>query len=116
LPLNLVLYGPNQSIECAYFPKSGILSVVSLLENGSSIEVATIGRDGMIGSVLLLHTETSPYLHFVQVAGHGFRVSGARLKQVALSNLELRESLLRYEASFRTQTMQGMACNGLHSI
>lgn len=89
---------------------------MSLLEDGRSIEVGTVGREGMIGSVLLLQTETSPYRHFVQLAGDGYRVGGERLTEVAKSSSELRESILRYEASFRTQTMQGMACNGLHSI
>lgn len=111
-----VLYEPNQPIEYVYFPEQGILSVVSLMENGSSIEVGTIGREGMAGSVLLMDTDTVLYRYFVQVAGHGYRASASRFKEVAEADSELRRLILRYEAGFRTQTMQGMACNGLHSV
>jgi CRP-like cAMP-binding protein len=116
LPVNLVLYEPNKPMEYAYFPETGVLSVVALLTNGSSIEVGTVGREGMIGSVLLLHSDTTPYKHFVQVAGDGYRVAADRLNAMAESNAELRSAVLRYEASFRTQTMQGMACNGMHTV
>ncbi len=71
------LYEPNQLIDFAYFPENGALSVVSLMENGDSIEVGTIGREGMAGSVLLLQTDAASYKCFVQVAGDGFRTSAA---------------------------------------
>lgn len=116
LPVNEVLYEPNKAIQFVYFPEHGCISVVSLMENGNSIEVGTVGREGMIGSVLLLQTETSPYEHFVQVAGDGHRTSAKKFMHVAGTSEKLSSAILRYEASFRTQTMQGMACNGLHSV
>jgi CRP-like cAMP-binding protein len=116
LPVNLVLYEPNQPIEYAYFPDEGVLSVISIMENGASIEVGTIGREGMACSVLLLDATSVPYRYFVQVEGKGRRIAAGRLKEAADMDGELRHLILRYEASFRTQTMQGMACNGLHSI
>lgn len=116
LPVNLVLYEPDQPIEFAYFPELGAISVVSLMENGSIIEVGTIGNEGMACSVLLLETTSVPYRYFVQVAGHGYRVAAARLISACKANPELRQMVLRYESRFRVQTMQGMACNGLHSV
>src|SRR4029077_283063 len=109
LNVSAVIYEPNQPIQYAYFPEQGVLSVVSVLKNGCSIEVGTVGREGMVGSILLLQTESSPYRHFVQVAGHGHRIGAGRLKEVAQTSDEFRDVILRYEGTFRTQTMQGMA-------
>jgi CRP-like cAMP-binding protein len=114
--VNDVLYEPNDEIEYAYFPEAGVISVVSLMENGACIEVGTMGREGMAGSTLLLETRTVPYRYFIQVAGHGYRVAANALTRTAEVSKELRSVVLRYEASLRTQTMQTAACNGLHDI
>jgi CRP-like cAMP-binding protein len=116
LELRKILYEPDEEIEYAYFPEAGVLSVISLMSDGSSIEVGTIGREGMAGSVLLLQAQSVPYRYFVQVAGHGFRVSASQMRATAKASEEFRNVVLRFEALFRTQTMQGMACNGLHNI
>jgi CRP-like cAMP-binding protein len=116
LPVNLVLYEPNEVFEYVYFPERGVLSIVAMHKDGNSIEVGTVGHEGMIGSTLLLNAEISPYRHFVQVEGHGHRVGASRFKQFADSDDNLRNVVLRYEASFRIQTMQGIACNGLHNV
>jgi CRP-like cAMP-binding protein len=116
LALRLVLYEPNKPIAYAYFPEEGVISVVAQLENGSSIEIGTIGREGLAGSVLLLGVESVPFRHFIQIEGFGHRVSARRFLNVVKESAELRDRVLRYEASFRTQTMQGMACNGMHNV
>ena len=115
LSLNLALYEANQIIEYVYFPELGAVSIVALMESGTTIEVGTIGNEGMAGSVLLLEAESVAFRYFVQVPGHGYRVSGARLLEASATYPQLRSVVLRYEAKFRSQTMQGMACNGLHS-
>jgi CRP-like cAMP-binding protein len=116
LPVNKVLYEPNQPIDSVYFPESGALSVVSLMHDGDSIEVGTIGREGMAGSVLLLQTATVPYRYFMQIAGEGYQMSADRFIRIAGATPELRNAILKYEAGFRVQTQQGMACNGLHNV
>ena len=116
LPVNKILYEPNLPIEHVYFPERGVLSVVSIMENGDSIEVGTIGREGMAGSMLLLHAATVPYRCFMQVGGEGYRVATAAFMQLAAANSDLQNLVLKYEAAFRIQTQQGMACNGLHSV
>jgi CRP-like cAMP-binding protein len=116
LNLNDILYEPNTEIEYAYFPEAGVISVVSLMENGNCIEVGTMGREGMACSTLLLEATTVPYRYFIQVAGHGHRVAARTLTQTADASKELRKVILRYESSFRIQTMQGAACNGLHNV
>jgi CRP-like cAMP-binding protein len=116
LPLKKVLYEPDMPIETVYFPEAGVASVVSLMSNGGTAEVGTFGREGMAGSVLLLGTISSPFRYFMQLEGHGYQASAERFKLAATRNDNVRETVLRYESLFRLQTMQGMACNALHSV
>jgi CRP-like cAMP-binding protein len=115
-PLSKVLYEPNAPIEYAYFPEQGMISIVAVMSNGANIEVGTIGREGLAGSALLLEATTVSHRYLIQLAGHGYRVAAAALLTAASVDQDLRDTILRYEAAFRTHTMQGMACNGLHNI
>jgi hypothetical protein len=67
------IYEPNQPIEHVYFPESGMISVVSVMEDGRSIEVGMIGREGVAGGTLLLHANQVPYCYFTQMSGHAQR-------------------------------------------
>ncbi len=116
LKVQRVLYEPYRPIRYAYFPESGMISIVSIMKSGESIEVGTIGREGMAGSVLLLETNNVPYRYFTQVSGNAQRIDAARLKEEAEQHPEVRKLILRYEAAFLTQSMQGAACNGLHTV
>ena len=111
-----MLYEPGKPIRHAYFVESGMVSVVSSMNDGRCIEVGTIGSEGMVGAVLVLTTSVVPYQYFVQIAGSGYRIAATKFKEVAEQNKELRELILHYQAAFLTQAMQTAACNGLHSI
>jgi CRP-like cAMP-binding protein len=111
-----VLYEPNQPMRHAYFPESGMVSIVSLMENGDSIEVGTIGREGVVGAVLLLEADEVPYRSYVQMMGHGYRMDAGRFVKHAARAPEFRRLVLRYHAAFVTHTMQHVACNGLHTV
>jgi CRP-like cAMP-binding protein len=115
LKINQVIYEPDQPIEYAYFVEQGLVSIVSNLD-GDTIEVSAIGREGMVGSVLLLGVDSVPYQYFVQIAGHGYRISADILKEECRRNDVLRDMILKYQAAFLTMAMQGAACNGLHQI
>jgi CRP-like cAMP-binding protein len=115
LPVNLTIYDKNEPIKSAYFPESGVLSVVSVLQNGTSIEIGTIGREGVSGAELLLQVDSSPFRCFVQVGGHGYRTTAQRFREAA-NDAGFAQLIFHYENGFRIQTMQGVACNGLHSI
>lgn len=110
------IYEANAIFDAVYFPEAGLLSIVSTFENGKAIEVGTIGREGVSSSQLLLGAKSSPYRCFVQVAGSGFSANAQRFAETVEQDPSFRLSVLQYENSFRIQTMQGMACNGLHSI
>jgi hypothetical protein len=86
------------------------------MQNGASIEVGTIGHEGMTGLPVILGVETMPYRHIVQVSGKARRMSAAALIAELKPDRFLPRLLNRYHAAFNTQVMQGMACNGLHSV
>jgi CRP-like cAMP-binding protein len=110
------LFEPNQPIRYAYFPESGMVSVVSVMDDGRSIEVGTVGREGIVGGVLLMGTDRVPYRIFTQIAGRAQRIDAGRLIEAADRFVDLLRLILRSEAVFLTQSMQGAACNGLHSV
>jgi CRP-like cAMP-binding protein len=116
LEVRKVIYEPNRPIDFAYFVETGMISVVSIMNDGASIEVGTIGKEGMTGACVLLGTKSVPYQHFVQMAGFGYSMKADTLKSEAAHNGEFRDLVLRSHSAFQTQTMQTAACNGLHSI
>jgi CRP-like cAMP-binding protein len=93
-----------------------MISVVAIMENGSSIEVSTIGRAGLVGGFLLLGIDRLPYRYFAQVAGRAQRMEAVRLQQEADRNPEFCKAILRYQAALLSQSMQLTAGNGLHTI
>jgi CRP-like cAMP-binding protein len=111
-----VLYESNMPVEHVYFMDQGMISVVSTMRNGASIEVGTIGNEGMAGLSVILGVEAVPYRHIVQVAGRARRMSAEALVAELKPDRLLPKLLNRYHAAFNTQVMQGMACNGLHSV
>jgi CRP-like cAMP-binding protein len=79
-PFKQVLYGAHSSIEYAYFPIRGVLSAVTVMDDSSAIEVATIGNEGMIGLLALFGDGTSPNELMVQVEGDGLRMDVGGIK------------------------------------
>jgi CRP-like cAMP-binding protein len=116
LVVEQVIYEPNARIEYAYFPTTGMISVVSLMEDGRSIEVGTIGSEGMLGTPLLVAPHAPPFRYFVQIPGHCYRIAVGRLREAAVEHHDVRDVIERYDAAYLTQTMQGVACNGLHAV
>src|SRR4051812_39046625 len=116
LPIRHVLYEPNQPIEHAYFVETGMVSVVAQMLDGNSIEVGTVGREGILGGILLLGIRRNSTRCFTQIAGQAHRIDTATLLREAERHPELRRLILRYESLLLTQSMQGVACNGLHNV
>jgi CRP-like cAMP-binding protein len=110
------IYRPNEPMRYVYFVETGMISVVSLMNDGRSIEVGTVGHEGMAGTELLLGVDSVPYHYFVQIAGHGHRANASAMFDATNQSREFREIILRYQAAFLTQAMQTAACNGLHSV
>jgi CRP-like cAMP-binding protein len=111
-----ILYEASAPVEHVYFIDQGMISVVSIMHDGTTIEVGTIGSEGMAGKSIVLGVESVPYRHLVQVAGSARRMSSRLLTAELQPSSTLTHLLHRYHAAFNTQVMQGMACNGLHSV
>lgn len=116
LPLRQVLQKARAPVEYAYFPISGVASAVAVMEDGSSIEVGTIGNEGVVGPASYLGLPSSPNEVFMQVAGEGLRVEADTLVREVGRGGRLRETLVRYHAYSLFEMSQSVACNGLHSV
>jgi CRP-like cAMP-binding protein len=116
LGLRQILFEARSSIDQAYFPISGVVCALISMQNGSSIEVASIGSEGMVGCPAFLRAETSLTQVVVQVAGHAFRMRADVLKEEAAREGPFRRLLLSYQSAFLCQVSQGVACNGLHTV
>jgi CRP-like cAMP-binding protein len=111
-----ILFEAGEPAEFVYFVEQGMVSVVSDMQNGDSIEVGTIGIEGMAGKWVILDADSVPYRHIMQVPGSALRMTATAIAAELVPGKQLTRSLHRFYAAFNTQVMQGMACNGLHSI
>ena len=116
LPIKQVLYKSRTSIDYVYFPTSGIVSAMTLMEDGRAIEVATIGNEGLVGVLAFVGVEESANQLMVQVEGEALRMSTESLRAEASRSAALRHILLLYHAAFYAQVSYGVACNGLHTV
>jgi CRP-like cAMP-binding protein len=117
LPLGKILYEPYEPIQHVYFPNEGVISVVSMLESGVSIEVGVVGSEGMLGIPVVLGTmDEANRRSLVQIAGRGLRMRAETLRQEFKRGGRLHDLLLRYTHAFITQISQTAACNRIHHI
>jgi CRP-like cAMP-binding protein len=116
LPRGDILARPGEPIEYAYFPTSGMVSIVALMSKGLGAEVATVGNEGMIGLPIFLGAESSPFHLMAQLSGQSIRIPAERLEMVLLPGSRLTALLRTYAQAFFVQTAQNAACNGIHPI
>ncbi len=116
LPVKQILYRAYAPIDFAYFPINGVVSAMTIMDDGSAIEVATIGNEGIAGLSAFIGGETSPHEVMVQVAGDAMRIEAEVLKKEAGSDGPLRKLLSLYNIALQTQIGYSVACNGLHTI
>jgi CRP-like cAMP-binding protein len=115
LQVHEVLYEPGEEIQYVYFPTSGCVSMVNVTGTGT-VEVGTVGFEGMAGIPLLLHGTSAPTRAVVQIEGDGYRIeSAAFLRIIALSDAIYRV-LLRFALAFFNQVAQSVVCNRLHTL
>jgi CRP-like cAMP-binding protein len=120
LKLGAVLYEPGTVMRHVYFPTNAIVSLLYVMEDGSSAEIAVVGRDGIVGVSLFMGGETTPSRAVVQSAGRAYRLSGQVLKKAFhhtdTSRGSLHGLLLRYTQALLTQMAQTAVCNRHHSL
>ncbi len=116
MPLGKVLYESGVIMTNVYFPVDCIVSLLYVMQNGSSAEISVIGREGIVGISLFMGGESTPSRAIVQSAGHAFRLSSQRFKQAFEAHPEMLHLMLRYTQALLTQMAQTAVCNRHHSI
>jgi CRP-like cAMP-binding protein len=111
-----LLYDSGEQIEQVYFPVDAVVSVVADMEDKAVIEVATIGREGMVGVPALLQADSDGHRAFVQVPGRAARLPVARFLEVVEASEDFERLLHRYIQALITQIARSAACNRVHSI
>jgi CRP-like cAMP-binding protein len=116
MPLGMVLYHPGDPVTHVYFPNSGTVSVVSVFEDGGSVEVGMVGNEGMFGVSVFLGSISTPLEVAVQLPGDGLRMRAVVLRDEFRKGGQLQDLLLRYTQGFITQIAQTAACNRAHNV
>lgn len=116
MELGQVLHEPGRSMQYVYFPTTAIVSLVCVMEDGNSAEIALVGNDGIVGVSLLLGGETTPSRALVQSAGDAYRLKGQLLKNEFYRAGPMQRLLLRYTQALLTQMAQTAVCNRHHSL
>jgi len=116
LPLGQVLYESGAQMRHVYFPTDAIVSLLYVMEDGASAEIAVVGNEGIVGVSLFMGGETTPSRALVQSGGHAYRLPGKILKEEFSRSSELQHLLLRYTQALLTQMAQTAVCNRHHSL
>jgi CRP-like cAMP-binding protein len=115
LRLGDVLYDVHEEQKHVFFPTEGVVSMLYLMENGSSAEIALVGRDGMVGMASVLGSGQSANRAMVQVAGFAYRASAKTVHKL-MATESARAVLLRYSQIIMTQMSQTAVCNRHHTV
>ncbi len=115
LSLGEVLYESGATLSHAYFPTNAIVSLLYVLENGASAEIAVVGNEGIVGISLFMGGESTPSRAVVQSAGTAFRLKSQLIKE-EFNRPPVLHLLLRYTQALITQMAQTAVCNRHHSL
>ena len=116
MPLGLVLYESGRTLSHVYFPTTAIVSLLYVMENGASAEIAVVGHEGVVGISLFMGGESTPSRAVVQSAGQGLRLRAGVIKQEFEQAGPAMHLLLRYTQALITQMAQTAVCNRHHSL
>jgi CRP-like cAMP-binding protein len=111
-----ILYEPNYPVEWVYFPETAVLSVVTVMADGRTVESDTIGCESVLGALAALAGSVSTSRTFTQIPGLTTRISANRIRRHAEANTEFRKLLVRHSLGNLAQVHQSVACNALHSV
>jgi CRP-like cAMP-binding protein len=114
--LGEVIYESGEHLDYVYFPITAIISLLYLMENGSSVEMGLVGNDGVVGIALFMGGGTMPNRAVVQSAGVVYRMKAKVLQDEFARGGQFQNSLLRYTQALITQISQTAVCNRLHSV
>lgn len=116
MPLGEVVYESGRHIDHVYFPTTSIVSLLYVLENGASAEIAVVGHEGVVGISIFMGGETTPSRAVVQSAGHAYRLPAQMVRTEFTRGGGMQHLMLRYTQSLITQMAQTAVCNRHHSV
>src|SRR4030095_4968285 len=116
MPLGEALYESGGQLQHVYFPTTSIVSLLYVMKDGASAEIAIVGNEGILGISLFMGGETTPSRAVVQSAGYGFRLKAQLLKNEFGRFGPMLHLLLRYTQALITQMAQTAVCNRHHSV
>ena len=116
MPLGAAVCEPGVQMRHVYFPTTSIVSLLYVMEDGASAEIAVVGNEGIVGVSLFMGGETTTSRAVVQSAGHAYRLTGQLLKDAFFLAGPVQRLLLRYTQALLTQMSQTAVCNRHHSV
>jgi CRP-like cAMP-binding protein len=116
MPLGGVVYESGSRLDHVYFPTTSIVSLLYVLADGASAEIAVVGNEGVVGIALFMGGETTPSRAIVQSAGEAYRLKGQLMKEEFNRAGAMQHVLLRYTQALITQMAQTAVCNRHHSV
>jgi CRP-like cAMP-binding protein len=116
LPNRATIYELGGRVDFLYFPIDAVISVVTVMSDGTQIEVMTVGREGLTGAQVLLDGRTASALTWCQVAGDAYRIDVATFRVLAATQPAVREVVERYLSAQIDAMAQAIACNRLHYV
>ena len=116
MPLGWAVYESGGKLGYMYFPTTSIVSLLNVMENGASAEIAITGNEGLVGISLFMGGESTPSRAVVQSEGNGYRLKASILKREFELGGPLQHLLLRYTQALITQMSQTAVCNRHHTL
>src|SRR5215813_4807636 len=116
LERGVMLYDVGEEIEHVYFPHTGMVSLVAVMQSGSTVETAAIGRAGVIGASAGLGARSTFARAIVQLPGTAAWLSAAQFHAAANQSQGIRDLVVRYNDLLLAQIQQSVACNALHAL
>jgi CRP-like cAMP-binding protein len=116
LPRGQVLYEAGETVKYTYFPLDVMVSLVTMMRDGKSAEMALFGCEGLFGLVSAFVTRQAFGRYIVQLGGFASRIELARMHAAMASRPAIQRLVLRYTEALMAQTLQSVACNAVHSV
>jgi CRP-like cAMP-binding protein len=116
LKLGDVIYESGETLDYVYLPTTAIISLLYIMENGSTAEIGVVGNDGLVGIAIFMGGDTTPNRAVVQSAGKTLKIKAGKLKQEFTRGGRFHNVCLRYTQALITQISQTAVCNRLHSV
>jgi CRP-like cAMP-binding protein len=111
-----LLYDPGDLVDQIYFPNEGVISLMTLMENGAAIEAAIIGREGALGLMAAVAPRQSLTRAIVQAPGSAVRIAAGPLHEAWSRSATLRDLVDRHNEALFANAIQSVACNALHAV